>query len=225
MFIPNYSRALSPSFFAQDTIEVAKALLGKSLVCNIAGQAVGGRIVETEAYLGLEDPSCHSFHGRKTSRSQTFYMAAGTIYVYLVYGLYSCFNVITGNESTPEAVLVRALEPLYGLDVMHKNRQLQSPTKSAIQLCSGPGKLCEALSIDLSMNQKSFSPQLYIAHENLQNNERLEIVESRRIGLNSRLDSAHWPLRFYIKESPFVSSPKQRSEGGNSAKNSYCGSS
>lgn len=196
-----FSASIQSRFFAKDTAEVAQGLLGKYLVRRIEGKLYGGRIVETEAYLGLTDPACHSFHGKKTQRTQTFYTSAGTIYVYLIYGMYFCLNFITGDESTPEAVLIRALEPLWGIEDMKKNRQVSS----IVSLCNGPGKLCQAMSIDFAQNQTFLSDSLNL-YEAPPVPEQ-DIVASERIGLKPHLDSSYWPLRYYIKNNPYISRP------------------
>lgn len=169
------------------------------LITGPAGP-VGGRIVETEAYLGLEDPSCHSFHGQITPRAEVFYRPAGQSYVYLIYGMYHCFNWITGNKNKPEAILIRALEPTIGIESMKELR----PKSSFRDLCRGPGRLCKALSItkthnDLPWNHSSAqmldTPSVSFS----------DIECSKRVGLNAVEDSSQWPLRFYEKNSPYVS--------------------
>jgi DNA-3-methyladenine glycosylase len=196
-----FSASIQPKFFSEDTIEVARGLLGKYLVRRKDGKTYGGRIVETEAYLGLQDPACHSFHGKKTERTQTFYTAAGTIYVYLIYGMYFCLNFITGDPNTPEAVLIRALEPMWGIEDMKKNRGVTSN----ISLCNGPGKLCQAMSIDFAQNRTLLSDSLNLYDAPPVPEE--DIVVSERIGLKPHLDSSYWPLRYYLKNNPYVSRP------------------
>lgn len=196
------SHLVTPQLFKQDTITVAQKLLGTKLVYHKNGQVFEGIIVETEAYLGLEDPSCHSFHGKKTLRTQTFYLEAGHVYVYLIYGMYYCLNFITGDIQTPEAVLIRAIEPLKGIDSMQLNRKQANLKK----LCNGPGKLCQALGINFSDNNQPLNKGPLELHHG-QAVSKQDILSSERIGLNPLHDSAHWPLRFHIKNSPFVSRP------------------
>ncbi len=201
------AQALGDDFFARDTIEVARDLLGKMLVRQLGSHLLSGRIVETEAYLGLEDPSCHSFHGKKTLRCETFYKPAGTIYVYLIYGMHTCLNLITGDEKTPEAVLIRAVQPCFGIEEMQKNRRpaaigVSLPT---VSLCNGPGKLCQAFAIDRSFNQQMFSEQLYVTDSDDSFSQPFEIAEAGRIGLNLQTDSFYWPLRYYIANNSYVS--------------------
>src|SRR5436190_10899758 len=128
-----------------DVLEVARDLLGRKLVVpNRNGSRVAGMIVETEAYRGPEDRASHAHGGRRTNRTETMYGIGGTAYVYFVYGMYNPFNQVTNAEGTPHAVLVRALEPVEGLDVMRRRRK----GRSEYELTSGPGRLCIALRID-----------------------------------------------------------------------------
>ncbi|MGD8966157.1 MAG: DNA-3-methyladenine glycosylase [Anaerolineae bacterium] len=134
---------LSRDFFARDTLVVARALLGQRLVRVLGGKRLSGRIVEVEAYIGEEDEASHARPGR-TRRNAPMYGPPGHAYVYLIYGMYHCFNVVTEREGFPAAILVRGLEPLEGLEVM-RGRRGGRPDD---QLTSGPGRLCEALFID-----------------------------------------------------------------------------
>lgn len=109
---------LNRNFYSRDTITVAKELLGKTLVHHIEGNKLKGMIVETEAYLGLRDKAAHSYGGRITKRVETMYGLPGTAYVYLIYGMYYCFNIVTVKEGIPEAVLIRAIEPIENIDIM-----------------------------------------------------------------------------------------------------------
>src|SRR5919206_2925153 len=133
-----------------DVLEVARDLLGKKLVVpNKNGKRVAGIIVETEAYRGPEDRASHAYGGRRTNRTETMYGIGGTAYVYFVYGMYNQFNVVTNVENTPHAVLVRALEPVEGLDVIRRRR----PGRSEYEWTSGPGRLCLALGIDRKLDK------------------------------------------------------------------------
>ena len=194
---------IKTDFFGKETSQVAVALLGQILVRNLGkNQLLKGRIVETEAYLGLKDSSCHSFSGKITGRTEVMYRRGGCSYVYFTYGMYHCFNVITAKEGQPEAVLIRALQPLAGVEIMKKNRN----KKELKDLTSGPGKLCQALQITRELNGLPLNPdnaQLYLeVGENVQQNR---IAASHRIGLSPLKDSCYWPLRFYIKDNLFVS--------------------
>src|SRR3989338_1556961 len=128
------SRKLKLAFFKRPTLKVAEGLLGKYLVVKRGGRIFAGKIVETEAYIGEDDLACHASRGR-TNRSETLYQKAGTIYVYLVYGMYHCLNIVTEREHFPSAVLIRAVVPVDGIEVMKKLRK----TDALRNLASGPG--------------------------------------------------------------------------------------
>lgn len=196
------SSHLSLKFFRQDTIKVAVQLLGQTLVRVIKdGSVLKGRIVETEAYLGLKDSSCHSFGGRKTNRTKTMYLPGGHAYIYFTYGMHYCFNVVTRNTAQPEAVLIRALEPLEGAWEMAINRGLD---KNHFNLTNGPAKLCQALKIDKNLNGESLiGDSIYIEKGRTMSSWEFEV--DQRIGLSPYSDSYYWPLRFYIKNNPYVS--------------------
>src|SRR5215208_3696406 len=132
-----------------DTLRVARELLGKRLIVpSAAGARVSGRVVETEAYLGAEDRAAHSYGGRRTRRTETMFGVGGTAYVFFVYGMHHQFNVVTGPAGLPHAVLVRAVEPEEGIELMRERR----PVSKGRELTSGPGKLCRALGLDLTFD-------------------------------------------------------------------------
>ncbi|MDU3010887.1 MAG: DNA-3-methyladenine glycosylase [Peptoniphilus harei] len=199
-------KTLGNNFFKRDTVEVAKNLLGKKIIRNISGNFFCAKIVETEAYLGLEDRACHSYGGNITKRNEILYEEAGTIYVYLIYGMYNLLNIVTKNENDPEAVLIRAVEPIENIDAMAVNRfgkiykDLSSYQKK--NLTNGPGKLTMAMEIDRSLNGKILSQDyLYIEEgEDVRN-----IIETKRIGIDYAGEDANLPLRFYIEDNPYVS--------------------
>ena len=199
-------KILESNFFKRDTVEVAKNLLGKKIIRNISGNFFCAKIVETEAYLGLEDRACHSYGGNITKRNEILYKEAGTIYVYLIYGMYNLLNIVTKNENDPEAVLIRAVEPIENIDAMAVNRfgkiykDLSSYQKK--NLTNGPGKLTMAMGIDRDLNGKILSQDyLYIEEgEDVRN-----IIETKRIGIDYAGEDANLPLRFYIKDNPYVS--------------------
>ena len=149
-------RALARSFYDRDTLAVARDLLGCRLVHETEAGTAVGRIVEVEAYHGEEDPACHAAAGR-TVRTAPLYGPPGLGYVYLIYGMYHCFNVVTRGEGHPSAVLVRALEPVAGLDLMRARRAARRRGAGAAirdrELADGPGKLCDALGITLAHNR------------------------------------------------------------------------
>ncbi len=181
-----------------DAPAAARSLLGCLLYRRTKAGLVGGMIVETEAYLGENDPASHSASG-ETERNATMYGPAGKAYIYLIYGIHHCLNVVTGPQGSGEAVLIRAIEPLYGLELMQNRRGCgTSPGK----LCSGPGKICQAFAIDLSLDGHNLAePPLYIrpGPGALKN---YEIVSSSRIGINKARDLQ---LRYYLDQNKFVS--------------------
>jgi DNA-3-methyladenine glycosylase len=181
---------LGKKFFNQPTVELAKSLLGKYIVFK----NTRGIIVETEAYLYRDDPGCHASRGL-TVRNTPMFAAAGRTYVYLIYGMYHCLNIVSGKKGEGEAVLIRALEPVTGIELMQKRRK----TKKIENLCNGPGKLTQALGITKEHNDISLFDGLISIH-----NSRIkpEICSSRRIGLSA---GKELELRFFIKGNMFVS--------------------
>lgn len=198
---------LSREFYNKDALIVAKELLGKVLVHEENGQKVFGKIVETEAYMGVEDKAAHSYGGRRTPRMEVMYGGPGFSYVYFIYGMYYCFNVVTREEGTPQAVLIRAVEPLGGSELMAQNR-FKKPyhelTKSQITgLTNGPGKLCGALQIDKSLNGEDLcGSKLYIEEGQ---KEDFTIVSCKRIGIPNTGEAKDYTWRFYIKDNKYVS--------------------
>lgn len=192
---------LKRSFFERDTVQTAVDLLGCFLVRKTkAGDLLKGCIVETEAYLGLQDDCCHSFGGRKTDRTKVMYMSGGYAYVYFTYGMHYCFNIVTAGKGEPEAVLIRALEPLQGIAVMKKNRFW----KSTEELTTGPAKLCQAFNIDKNLNGEDLEGRtLYVTKGRTIPVKNIAVSE--RIGLSPFFSSCYLPLRFYVKGNPFVS--------------------
>ena len=213
------SKKLSYSFYRGNTIKVAKGLLGHILVHRLRkGVALKGKIVETEAYLGLKDPCCHSFHGKKTGRVQVMYKAGGVAYVYIIYGLHICFNVVTEKSERPEAVLIRAIEPLEGIYKMRKNRNISFASSAAngkrihdVHLANGPAKLCQALGINRQHNGIDLTADtLYIEKGT---SAAGKIRSSARIGMPKNREASLWLLRFYIKENPYVSHISKKNNG------------
>jgi DNA-3-methyladenine glycosylase len=187
---------LPRSFLERGAEEVARALLGCRLISSIEGAEVGGRIVETEAYVGAEDPASHAAAriGR-TARNDAMFGPGGTAYVYFVYGMHWCFNVVTGHRGDPQAVLIRALEPELGLPTMRERRGA-SP-----HLTNGPARLAAALSIDGRMNGHRLSdPPLRLFMGKPAETERVGV--SGRIGIR---EAREWPLRFFLEGHPNLS--------------------
>jgi len=192
-------RKLPAAFYQRPTKIVARDLIGKVLCHKIDGRVLSGIITETEAYLGIRDSACHTYRGRRTDRNASMYLEGGHSYVYFIYGIHHCFNVVTLDESQPEAVLIRAIEPLAGIDEMRKRRKL-SAGKSNREIGSGPGKLCQALGIDRSCDGVSLSKnEIWI--EDPLSPESFRIVAGPRVGIDYAMEPASkpardWPLRF-----------------------------
>lgn len=190
---------LEPSFYARDTVRVARGLLGCLLVSTAGGRRTAGRIVEVEAYVGPHDPAAHGFGGRRTARNDRLFGTPGIAYVYFIYGMHWCFNAVTERDGYPAAVLVRALEPTEGLDVMAARRGRDDPRA----LCSGPAKLCEALGIDGELNGARLDGEaLGIYGPPVRRSP--DPTVSGRIGVSNAAD---WPLRFVLAGSRYASRP------------------
>ena len=190
-------------FYQRDTIKVARELLGKILIHESGAQTTAGRIVETEAYLGPEDKAAHSSGGRRTRRNEVMFGQKGCAYVYFIYGLYHCFNVTAGDiPGKPEAVLIRALEPVQGEEIMAK-RRLAKEGKPA-NLTNGPSRLCMAMNITKTQNKTDLTaPPLYI--KNAPAIPQEQIAEATRIGVDYAGEWKNRPWRFYIKNNSCVS--------------------
>ncbi len=193
-------RVLSPRFYKRETEIVARELLGCRLVRVIDGVRLSGRIVETEAYLGIDDPACHTFGDRRTPRTKSMYLPGGHAYVYFIYGMHFCFNVVTRTEREPEAVLIRAIQPEEGIDEMMRRRKAtgKSKAKSVSALTNGPAKLCQALGIDRSCDGLTLEgPEIFIERGSRKIVES-EIHASPRVGVDYAGVAATWPLRFRV---------------------------
>ncbi|MGI8619139.1 MAG: DNA-3-methyladenine glycosylase [Gemmatimonadaceae bacterium] len=188
---------LSAAFYDRDTELVSRDLLGCVLECTAPGGKASGIIVESEAYIGEHDPACHAAAGR-TKRTGPLYGRPGTAYVYFIYGMYWCVNAVTRAEGLPSAVLIRALEPLAGIDLMRARR---GQVRSDRELTNGPGKLCIALGIGREHNEASLQRGSLVIREGERVADR-EVVVAPRIGIKKAAD---WPLRWYIRNNDFVS--------------------
>ena len=183
---------------------IAPKLLGQYLIHCTADTTYIGRIVETEAYGGsyrrMADDGAHSFRGL-TKRTEPMFCAGGVSYVYLIYGMYHCVNIVTGPEGSGQAVLIRAVEPVAGIEHMLENRRMQT-VKPAVS--NGPGKLCRAMDITLAQNRLDLcGSELYIARPAEQ--PRFAIVRTTRINIDYAVKGKQFPWRFYIKDNPYVS--------------------
>lgn len=201
--------ALPPEFFARPTLDVAPDLLGKLLVSRRGASITGGRIVEVEAYLDAQDLASHAAKGDgPTRRNSVMYGPPGRAYVYLIYGMHHCFNVVTERDGVAGAVLVRALEPMIGVDEMRRRRGLDDPRA----LASGPGKLCAALAIDRRDDRRALDgSRLRIVECDRDSNRPLVVARSSRIGVEYAGAWADRPYRFFVRDCEWVSgAPRKR---------------
>lgn len=196
-------KKLTNDFYSgSDVVKIAKKLLGKILVTTFCDNLTSGRIVETEAYAGVTDKASHSFGGRRTNRNEHMYGQGGISYVYICYGIHTMFNVVTNKANTPDAVLIRALEPMEGIDCM-----LQRIGKKQLDntLTKGPGNLCRAMGIAKTHSGIYLnSDEIFIADDGSSFSDEA-IAASKRIGIDSAGMDALLPYRFYIRGNKFVS--------------------
>jgi len=199
------TRKLPREFYTRaDVLTVARQLLGQILVVPTRdGDRVAGIIVETEAYQGPEDRASHAYGGRRTRRTETMYQMGGTAYVYFVYGMYHQFNVVTNVPEIPHAVLVRALEPVEGIDNMRRRR----PGQSDVNLANGPGKLSLALAIDRSLDGADLLDDRVWIEKGARRVAPSSIACGPRIGIAYAGRWAEKPWRFWLRNNPFVSRP------------------
>lgn len=209
---------LQRRFYARDAESLAPALLGKLLVRVLSdGARLSGRIVETEAYIGVHDRASHAYHGRRTDRNESMYANPGTAYVYFTYGVHHCFNIVCGQLNEPVAVLVRALEPVDGIETMRALRAASSSVRRSplkiTDLCSGPGKLCQALAIDRTLDRADLtrSESLFLDARSTERIPELAMNISPRVGIQSSGEWASKPLRWSIRNNPHVSVPVRES--------------
>ena len=199
---------LDKDYFQKDALYLAKDLLGKVLVREVDGKIIKSRIVETEAYIGNGDKACHAYNGRRTKRTEVLYSEGGIAYIYLIYGMYNCLNVVTGIKEEAEAVLIRALEPLNEFDYISNkrfNKDFDYLTKAQkLALTNGPGKLCKALLIDRELNAIKLyeKGKLYLIDDGFKD---FNVVETKRIGIDYAEEAIHFPWRFYIEGNKYVS--------------------
>jgi DNA-3-methyladenine glycosylase len=188
---------LPVAFFRRPAEEVARDLLGMVVVSSIGKELTSARIVETEAYLGYEDPASHGYLHRRNSRNAALFGAPGLWYVYLSYGMHWCANLVCQRPGLASAVLLRALEPLEGLPIMRRRRGMV-PDR---ELCSGPGKLCQALGITRALDGTRMAESEVLVHRP-RSAEQTSVSVTPRIGITKAVD---WPLRFIVAGSPWTS--------------------
>ena len=191
---------LRRDFYRRSTLTVTRELLGKRLVRILDGQRLSGLIVEVEAYIGEDDAACHAACGR-TPRNEAMYGSPGHAYVYFIYGMHHCLNVVTEETGFPAAVLIRALEPLEGLDIMRRYRSGR-PDR---ELTNGPAKLCQALAIDRGFNRVDLCTGEVLFIEEGRMVAQEEVGTSPRIGIKADELAMSVPCRFYLQGNAFVS--------------------
>ena len=189
----------------KDVVQIAQRLLGKVLVTNFNGCYTAGMIVETEAYAGATDQASHAFGSRRTARTETMYREGGVAYVYLCYGIHHLFNVVTNMPGVPHAVLIRAIEPLDGIDIMLERRKKEKLQPS---LTAGPGAMSMALGIHTSNSGLSLQgPEIYIEDRGIRIPGK-DIIEGTRVGVAYAAEDALRPYRFWIAGNKYVSKGK-----------------
>ncbi|MBU0695946.1 MAG: DNA-3-methyladenine glycosylase [Bacteroidetes bacterium] len=188
-------------YLRENTLTIAKELIGKFIYTNMNGEITGGMIVETEAYIGPEDRGSHAFEGRRTAKNDTMYQAGGVVYMYICYGIHDMLNIVTGLEGSSHAILIRAVEPTIGIKLMQFRRG-DVPLK---RLCKGPGSLAKALGLNKSHDQTSLTGNLlWIEDEGLKIKQG-NIIASPRVGLSCPEPYLSIPWRFTLFGNSFVS--------------------
>ncbi|MDH6253858.1 DNA-3-methyladenine glycosylase [Chryseobacterium sp. H1D6B] len=193
-------------YLDRDVVFLARDLLGKVLFTNIGGNVTAGIIVETEAYFGVLDKASHAYGGRRTNRTEVLYSQGGISYVYLCYGIHHLFNIVSSVEGEPHAVLIRAVEPLAGKEIMELRRNMPA-AKAAVS--SGPGSAAKALGIDHSFNKKDLTgDEIWIEDHGIRYGSD-EITAGPRIGVAYAQEDALLPWRFFVKGNKYVSRPNK----------------
>ncbi|QWT86832.1 DNA-3-methyladenine glycosylase [Chryseobacterium sp. PCH239] len=190
----------------QDVLFLAQDLLGKVLFTKINGETTAGIIVETEAYFGVKDKASHAYGGRRTDRTETLYSHGGVSYVYLCYGIHHLFNVVTSVQDDPHAVLVRAIEPLIGKEIMELRRNMSASKPS---ISAGPGSAAKALGIDRTFNKKDLDGHEIWIEDHGISYPQSEIIAGPRIGVAYAQEDALLPWRFFVKGNKYVSKPNK----------------
>ena len=186
----------------KDVVKIAEELLGKIIVTNIDGFFTSGRIVETEAYVGITDKASHSFSGKRTAKNEHMYSAPGTAYIYICYGMHQMMNIVTNEKEIPDAVLIRAIEPLEGIDIMLKRTKKDHADKT---LTRGPGNVGKALGIfKHHSGLHLLDEQIYLLDDGQKIPKEI-IGISKRIGVESAGPDGLLPYRFFVKGNKYVS--------------------
>jgi DNA-3-methyladenine glycosylase len=197
---------LPDSFYQRkDVVKIAKELIGKVLVTNFNGEITSGIIVETEAYAGAADKASHAFGNRRTNRTEVMFAHGGVAYVYLCYGIHHLFNVVTNVEHVPHAILIRAVEPLEGIELMLERRKKE---KLLPNLTAGPGAMSEALGVKTKHTGLNLQgPEITIEDRGIKVPKK-DIVEGTRVGVAYAAEDALLPYRFHLKGNKYVSKGK-----------------
>ncbi len=199
---------LDTDFFqSTDVVSICKKLIGKVLVSIIDNHYTSGIIVEAEAYRAPEDKASHAYNNRRTARTEVMFQEGGHAYIYLCYGIHHLFNVVTAPAGIAHAVLIRALEPLDGLEIMMERRSL---CKLETRITKGPGSLATALGLRTSMTGESLiqkKSKIYMEDRGIKYPSS-DIIQTPRIGVGYAEECAHWPWRFYVKNNNYVSATK-----------------
>ncbi len=209
---------LDRKFYNKNSIDLAKDLLGKYVFRKIdksnnkkfkEDKLIIGKIVETEAYMGFYDKGAHTYKGRRTVRTEAMYGEEGHAYVYLIYGMYNCLNVVAAEEGIGQAVLIRGVEPIEGHNEMSYNRYgkpfLDLKKQQIKNMTNGPGKLCGAFDITRVLNGEDLTlDKLYICKNTIEK-DGFEIIRAKRIGIDYAEEAIHYLWRFYIKGNAYVS--------------------
>ena len=198
-------KILPSEFFRQETVTVATSLIGCALHRRIGDEILSGMIVETEAYLGANDPASHARRGLRSQRNESMYLSGGHAYVYFTYGMYYCMNVVVGEADVAEAILIRGVEPIEGIERMRRNRP---KAKRDRDLTNGPGKLCMAMEVDRELDGVSLDGEQLFLTERIRPVDPGMIAVSPRVGIDGSGEAASWPLRFYLEGNEFVSRPR-----------------
>jgi len=196
-------KKLSLAFYQRkDVVEIAKDLLGKIVVTNIGGKITSGRIVETEAYVANVDKASHAYNGKRTLRNEAMYAAAGAVYVYICYGMHNMLNIVTNDLNVPDAILIRALEPVNGFDIM-----LERTGKKMFDntLTKGPGNVAKAMGISKNISGLILGDKIINIYKDDFSFLQDEIGTSKRIGIDGAGTDAELPYRFFVRGNKFVS--------------------
>ena len=200
---------LPREFYDRDTVKVAQDLLGKYLVRNLNGELLVGRITETEAYIGRCDKACHAYNYRRTARTETLFMAPGHAYIYLIYGMYNCLNFVTEPEGEPAAVLLRAVEPVAGMDTLLRLRygnKTLTPYRQK-NFLNGPGKVCRGFALSKAENRLDLTGDTLFICESPEDvglpcpeSPKEHICAGPRIGIDYAEEARDFPWRFWLQQ-------------------------